>query len=265
MKILSYNVNGIRAAIRKGFVDWLKATDADVVCIQETKARPHQVPLALFEDLGYQTYWQSAEKAGYSGVAIFTKQAPQQIVQGYEAKYQLDDPEGRVLRADFEELSVISVYMPSGSRSDERRIFKMEWMLKFQDYIADLMKEKPNLVISGDYNICHQAIDIHNPKANAKTSGFLPEERQWLSDFLDLGFIDTFRSLNPEPHNYTWWSNRSNAREKNLGWRIDYHLASKTLESRVKRANILPEAKHSDHCPILVELYKASENTFKNW
>ncbi|MDX2304885.1 MAG: exodeoxyribonuclease III [Microscillaceae bacterium] len=254
MKVISYNVNGIRSAIKKELVAWLKAANADVVCFQETKALKAQVPLALFEDLGYETYWNSAEKKGYSGVAIFTKIKPQGLVYGYGEGSDLADPEGRLLRADFENISVMSVYVPSGSSGGIRQDFKMQWMNQFYDYISRLLQEKPNLLICGDYNICHKPIDIHNPQANAKSSGFLPEEREWLSKFMELGFIDTFRFFNQEPHQYTWWSSRSNAREKNLGWRIDYHLITQNLEERLKRALILNEAKHSDHCPILVEV-----------
>lgn len=254
MKILTYNVNGIRAALKKDFDKWLKATQADIICLQETKALKEQVPVEIFEALGYETYWHSAQKKGYSGVAIFSKITPQNVVYGYEEETGLDDPEGRVIRLDFEDLSVISVYMPSGSSSEERLNFKAEWNAQFYEYIAWLKQHKPNLLISGDYNICHKPIDIHNPKANVNSSGFLPEEREWLSGFLDLGFIDTFRHLNEEPHHYTWWSYRSGARDKNLGWRIDYHMISESLKDRIARALILTEAKHSDHCPVFVEL-----------
>ena len=252
MKVITYNVNGIRSAISKGFVDWLKATNADVVCLQEIKALKSQIPISLFEDLGYQTYWHSAEKKGYSGTAILTRHTPQQSVYGYEPFYNMPDEEGRVLRIDLPTISIISVYMPSGTR-EERIDFKMEWMNKFYDYIKDLLQTRPNLLIGGDYNICHQPIDIHNPKANVKTSGFLPEEREWLTKLIDLGFIDTFRSLNPEPHQYTWWSKMGNARERNLGWRIDYWLLSQHLEDKLQRAAILSEANHSDHCPVMIE------------
>lgn len=254
MKILTYNVNGIRAAIRKGFQEWLESTQADIICIQETKAQKSQVPLDLFEEMGYQTYWNSAEKKGYSGVAIFSRPAPENVLVGYEEETGILDPEGRMLRLDFPDISVISVYMPSGSSGSVRQDFKMKWLDVFYDYIQGLLKKKKHLLISGDYNICHQPIDIHNPKSNAKSSGFLPEERAWLSKFMELGFIDTFRHLNPEPHHYTWWSMRSNAREKNLGWRIDYHMLSQSLGEVLKRAVILPEAHHSDHCPVLIEL-----------
>lgn len=253
VKIISYNLNGVRASINKGLIDWLKATQADVVCFQEIKAVKSQIPITLFEDLGYHTYWHSAEKKGYSGTAILTKQKPDNIVYGYESSYNRADEEGRVLRIDLPTLSVMSLYIPSGTR-EERISFKMDWLAEFYQYIADMKQTYPNLLIGGDYNICHEAIDIHNPKANAKTSGFLPEERAWLTQFLDLGFIDTFRHLNKEPHNYSWWSQMGNARERNLGWRIDYWLLSQHLADKLQRAFILPEARHSDHCPVVVEV-----------
>lgn len=253
MKIITYNVNGIRAAINKGFLTWLKATNADVVCLQEIKAVKSQIPVTLFEELGYETFWHSAEKKGYSGTAILTKHTPTQVVYGYEPAYQRADEEGRVLRIDLPEVSIMSLYLPSGTRA-ERIDFKLDWMDRFYAYIADLKQTCPNLLIGGDYNICHQAIDIHNPKANANTSGFLPAEREWFTRFLELGFIDTFRSLNPEPHQYTWWSQMGSARERNLGWRIDYWLMTESLQTRLQRAVILSDARHSDHCPVLVEI-----------
>ena len=252
MKIVSYNVNGIRAAIRKGLLDWLRAVDADVICLQETKAQPEQIPLFEFEEMGYLNYWFSAIRKGYSGTAILTKVKPDQVVMGMEIeKY---DSEGRFIRADYGDLSIVSVYHPSGSSGDERQAFKMQWLDDFYDYVDNLKKERPNLIISGDYNICHKPIDIHDPIRNAKSSGFLPEEREWIGKFIDSGFIDSFRYFNEEPHNYTWWSYRANARAKNLGWRIDYHMVSRPLENKLKRALILPDAYHSDHCPLTVEL-----------
>lgn len=254
MKILSYNVNGIRSAINKNWLSWLQASDADVVCLQEIKANPDQIQqeLRMIEDLGYHHYWYPAEKKGYSGVAILSKKKPLHVEYG--CGHQLYDCEGRILRADFEDISVMSVYLPSGSSGDIRQSIKFEFMEFFQPFIHELTWKYPELIISGDYNICHRPIDIHNPKSNANSSGFLPEEREWMEQFINSGFIDTFRYFNPEPHNYTWWSFRAGARSKNLGWRIDYHMASKALEKRLKRAAILPEAKHSDHCPILLEL-----------
>ncbi|MBD3750476.1 MAG: exodeoxyribonuclease III [Sphingobacteriales bacterium] len=253
MKIISYNVNGIRAAINKNWFAWLQATDADIVCLQEIKATPDQIQdIAILEQLGYQHYWFPAEKKGYSGTAIFTRITPEHVEYGCGIEDY--DKEGRTIRADFKDFSIMSAYFPSGSSGDERQDFKYKFLDDFAGYIQKLRWEYPKLIISGDYNICHRPIDIHNPKSNANSSGFLPEEREWMENFMQSGFIDTFRYFNPEPHNYTWWSYRANARAKNLGWRIDYHLATKELESNLKRAAILPEAKHSDHCPILLEL-----------
>jgi len=251
-KIISYNVNGIRSAISKGFMDWLKAANPDVICLQEIKAEPGQIDVTVFEDAGYHHYWYPAQKKGYSGVAIFTKQKPTYVEYGCGMeKY---DFEGRVLRVDFGDVSVMSVYHPSGSSGEDRQAFKMQWLADFQKYIDKLKKERPKLILCGDYNICHQPIDIHNPKSNANSSGFLPEEREWIDNFMKSGFVDSFRHFNKEPHNYSWWSFRANSRAKNLGWRIDYNLVSKNLEANMKRAAILPEAKHSDHCPVMLEI-----------
>jgi len=253
MKIITYNENGIRAALSKNWLDWLKATQADVVCLQEIKASPDQlVDLHLLEELGYQHYWYPAEKKGYSGTAIFTKITPKHVEYGCGLPDY--DREGRVIRADFEHCSVLSTYFPSGSSGDDRQAFKYQFLSDFQLYINDLKNTLPNLVICGDYNICHKPIDIHNPKSNANSSGFLPEEREWMENFIQSGFVDSFRHFNEEPHHYTWWSYRAGARSKNLGWRIDYTLVSESLKSNLKRAAILPDAKHSDHCPVLVEL-----------
>jgi exodeoxyribonuclease-3 len=252
MKIVSYNVNGIRAAINKGFIDWLKAANPDVICLQETKANKEQLDLNLFENAGYPYhYWFSAQKKGYSGVAIFCKTKPNHVEYGTGIESM--DFEGRNLRVDFDDFSVMSLYLPSGT-NDDRLDFKLNYMAEFQEYVNKLKKEIPNLIICGDYNICHTEIDIHNPKQNQNTSGFLPVEREWLGNFIDSGFIDSFRHLNKEPHNYSWWSYRANARNNNKGWRIDYHMVSKPLKDKIKRAYILPDAKHSDHCPIVVEI-----------
>lgn len=251
MKIISYNVNGIRAALKKDFVGWLKSAQPDVVCLQETKALEEQVETVLFEELGYKHYWFSAQKKGYSGVAILSKKEPKAVVYGTGIDHM--DFEGRVIRVDFENCSVISLYLPSGTNV-ARLEYKFRFMDDFLNYISVLKKDFPNLVICGDYNICHQAIDIHDPIRNKNVSGFLPEERGWLDKFLKSGFIDSFRHLNPEPHHYSWWSYRANARANNKGWRIDYNLVSAPLEKNIERAYILPEAYHSDHCPVVVEL-----------
>lgn len=255
MKIISYNVNGIRAAMKKGLNDWLKAANPDVVGFQEIKAQPGQIEdeIQTLKELGYHSWWHPAEKKGYSGVAILSKTEPKHIEYGTGIDYI--DREGRVLRADFEDFSFISVYVPSGTNMEDRLDFKMQFCADFRNYINDLRKQIPNLIISGDYNICHEAIDIHDPVRNAKVSGFLPMEREWLSDYMaKCDLIDSFRYFVKEPNHYSWWSYRANARENNKGWRIDYHFVSRPLEGRMKRAAILPEAHHSDHCPVLLEL-----------
>jgi exodeoxyribonuclease-3 len=252
MKILSYNVNGIRAAMRKDILPWLQTTDADVVCIQETKANKQQVDLEAIQAAGYPYhYWFSAQKKGYSGVAIFCKQEPTHVAYGTGIESM--DFEGRNIRVDFKEVSIMSLYLPSGTNS-ARLEHKLEYMALFQEYVNTLKKELPNLVICGDYNICHQAIDIHNPVSNKNSSGFLPIERAWLDDFINQGFIDSFRHLNKQPDQYTWWSYRANARANNKGWRIDYNMVSQPLKQHIKRAVILSAAVHSDHCPHMVEL-----------
>ncbi|HPW98254.1 MAG TPA: exodeoxyribonuclease III [Flavobacterium sp.] len=252
MKIISYNVNGIRAAINKGFVEWLEQANPDVICLQEIKATEDQVPVNELTQAGYPyQYYYSAQKKGYSGVAILSKIKPNHVEYGTGVDHM--DFEGRNLRVDFDELSVMSLYLPSGTNID-RLDHKFKYMDDFQHYILSLRNTIPNLVICGDYNICHEAIDIHDPVRNKTVSGFLPEERAWLDGFMKTGMIDSFRHFNKEPNHYSWWSYRANARNNNKGWRIDYCLVAQPLENRLKRAVILPEAKHSDHCPVLVEL-----------
>jgi len=252
MKIISYNVNGIRAAISKGFLEWLKAANPDVICLQEIKATHDQIPQIEIIAAGYEyQYYFPAQKKGYSGVAVLCKKEPKNVVYGTGIDYM--DAEGRNLRIDYDDVSIMSLYLPSGTNID-RLDHKFKYMDDFQKYITKLRNEVPNLIICGDYNICHEAIDIHDPIRNAKVSGFLPEERAWLDGFMKSGFIDTFRFFNKEPHNYSWWSYRANARENNKGWRIDYCLATQPMENRLQRAVILPDAKHSDHCPVVVEI-----------
>lgn len=213
--------------------------------------------LALIADLGYYAYWFPAAKKGYSGVAILTKVKPNHVEYGCGCGDY--DREGRMIRADFDDFSVMSMYLPSGSSCEERQLFKFGFLEFLHTYAVQLRQQHPKLIIAGDYNICHCPIDIHNPKSNVNSSGFLPEERTWLESFITAGFIDTFRYFNSEPHHYTWWSFRANARNKNLGWRIDYQLASQEMEPYLKRAAILPEARHSDHCPVLLELSLSGE------
>jgi len=252
MKIISYNVNGIRAAMRKGLIEWLQQVDADVVGFQEIKALEEQIDTAALREAGYKyQYWFPAQKKGYSGTGIISKVKPKEVIYGTGIDYM--DYEGRNIRADFDDFSFMSMYLPSGT-NDARLQFKFRYMDDFLNYANQLKKEIPNLIISGDYNICHQPIDIHDPVRLKNTSGFLPEERAWLSEFINSGFIDSFRQFDTRPHQYTWWSYRAGSRDRNKGWRIDYHMITPPLQEKIKRSIILPEAKHSDHCPILIEL-----------
>lgn len=251
MKIISYNVNGLRAAIRNGITDWIKTAGPDILCFQELKLQEDQYPYDVFRELGYESYICCAEKKGYSGVAILTKNRPDHIEYGTGIeKY---DKEGRMIRADFGSLSVMSVYHPSGTSGEERQAFKMQWLDDFRAYINNLKKERNELVICGDFNIAHEAIDIHDPVGNARNSGFLPEERQWMTDFLSDGYTDSFRYLNPQDPTYSWWSYRFRSREKNKGWRIDYCIVTDNMRGRVKNAWIMNDAVHSDHCPVGLE------------
>ncbi|WP_053992703.1 exodeoxyribonuclease III [Mangrovimonas sp. TPBH4] len=251
MKIISYNVNGIRAAINKGFMDWLKSANPDVVCLQEIKAMESQLDLDLFTEAGYtHNYWFSAQKKGYSGVAILSKIEPDHVEYGTGIESM--DFEGRNLRADFNGVSVMSMYLPSGT-NDDRLAHKFEYMNMIHEYLDNLRETHPNLIVCGDYNICHEEIDIHNPKMKG-VSGFLPEEREWLGQFIESGFIDAFRHLHPKKQEYTWWSYRANSRANNKGWRLDYSMVTEPLQEKIKRSVILSEAVHSDHCPILLEI-----------
>lgn len=253
MRIISYNVNGIRAAISKGFIDWIKTDPADVICLQETKATRESIDYKALNDLGYTDYWYSAEKKGYSGVAIFTRIKPDYVQYGNNNK--VSDDEGRILQIQFGDTWLINAYFPSGTTGDVRQTFKYVWLDEFLSYLNDLRKQHPKLIVCGDYNIAHKDIDIHDPKGNKKTSGFLPEERAWMDKFFASGFVDTFRELNPEPHRYSWWSQRfPTVRAQNKGWRIDYINVTDPLKHKVKVAAIFPEVKHSDHCPVYMEI-----------
>ncbi|MCA0427225.1 MAG: exodeoxyribonuclease III [Bacteroidetes bacterium] len=255
MKIISYNVNGIRSAMSKGLVNFMQSSGADVFCFQETKAEASNIAQDeyTFDVVGYTNrYWFSAEKKGYSGVAIFSKIKPDHVEYGFGIPEY--DKEGRIIRADFGDTSVISVYIPSGSSGDERQAYKMKWLDFFANYIRELSWKFPNLIICGDFNIVHKPIDIHDPVSNKNSSGFLPEEREWLSQFIESGYLDSFRHFNSEPHQYSWWSFRAASRSRNKGWRIDYCMVAESLKSKLKFAGILPDAVHSDHCPVYVEL-----------
>ena len=251
LNIVSYNINGIRAALRKDFLGWLKVFSPDIVCLQEIKANTDQFDSSVFDELGYYNYWFSAQKKGYSGVGVLSKIKPNNIEYGTGIDYM--DFEGRVLRIDFDEVSVMSLYLPSGTNTD-RLEFKFRFMDDFKEYIYSLNKEIKNLVICGDYNICHNAIDIHDPVRNKNVSGFLPEEREWLDFFIGNDFIDSFRHINKSPHQYSWWSYRANSRANNKGWRIDYNIVSKSLINKINDSIILSNVHHSDHCPVKLNL-----------
>ena len=253
MRIISYNVNGIRAAINKGFLDWLKTNPADVVCVQETKALKENVDHTSFNKLGYQDYWFSAQKKGYSGVAVFTKIKPDKVEYGNG--HGASDDEGRVIQMDFGDTRLINAYFPSGTSGDERQDFKYKWLDEFLVYLDKLKKKYPKLILCGDYNIAHTEIDIHDPKGNKNSSGFLPEERAWMTKFFDNGWIDCFRQFHPEPHRYSWWSQRfPSVRLQNKGWRIDYINVTGPLKKNLKDADIFPNVKHSDHCPVYLDI-----------
>ena len=253
MRIISYNVNGIRAAIKKGFIEWLKTDPADVICIQETKATENDIDLEPIRALGFQDFWFSAEKKGYSGVAVFTKIKPDKIIKGNGHK--ASDDEGRVIQLHFNELLLINAYFPSGTSGDERQEFKMIWLEELMNYLNKLKKTHKKIVLCGDYNIAHNEIDIHDPKGNKNSTGFLPEERKWMDDFFAAGWVDTFRFKHPEPYRYSWWSQRfPSVRLNNKGWRIDYINVTEPLKTLIKDADIYPDIKHSDHCPVYLKI-----------
>ena len=253
MRIISYNLNGIRAAIKKGFIEWLATNPTDIICIQETKAAHTDIDVKLLEDLGFNHHWFSAQKKGYSGVAIFSKIKPDAVKVGNG--YEMSDFEGRVIEGQFGDIKLINAYFPSGTSGDERQAYKYIWLNEMQTYLDKIKKTNPKIILCGDYNIAHNEIDIHDPKGNKKSSGFLPEERDWMTKFLESGWIDTFRNFNKEPHHYSWWSQRfPSVRLNNKGWRIDYICATEPLATQLVNAYILPDVKHSDHCPIFLEI-----------
>ena len=255
MRIISYNVNGIRAAIKKGFIDWLKTDPADIICLQETKAAHTDIDVKLLEDLGFEHHWFSAQKKGYSGVAVFTKIKPDKVKIG--SGFEMSDFEGRVIELQFGDIKLINAYFPSGTSGDERQTYKYQWLDEFHGYLEKLKKKNPKVILCGDYNIAHKEVDIHDPKGNKNSSGFLPEERAWMDKFLGVGWIDTFRHFHAEPHRYSWWSQRfPSVRINNKGWRIDYFTVTEPLKKQLVAADIYHDVKHSDHCPIFLEIKK---------
>jgi exodeoxyribonuclease-3 len=252
MRIITYNVNGVRSALQKGLLQWLGSDPADIVCLQEIKALKENVDHAAVEALGYETYWFSAQKKGYSGVAVFTKIHPDKVEYG--TGHPQSDAEGRVIRLDFGDRTLINAYFPSGTSGEERQKYKYQWLDEFGAYLEELQKERPRIIVCGDYNIAHREIDIHDPKGNKNSSGFLPEERAWMDKFFSDRFVDTFRHFNKDPHHYSWWTFRANARNNNKGWRIDYVNVTSPLREALAEARILPDIAHSDHCPVYLEL-----------
>ena len=252
MKIISWNVNGIRAIVKKTFFTDLKLLDPDILCIQETKAQPEQLADELINVEGYHSYFSSAVRKGYSGVAIYTKAEPKSIKKGFGI--EKFDSEGRILIAEYSEFILFNIYYPNGKAREERLRYKMDFYDAFLAYADKLKKKGKNLVICGDVNTAHKKIDLARPKENEKISGFLPEERAWMDKFVEHGYIDTFRMFNREPENYTWWDMMTRARERNVGWRIDYFFVSENFKKKVKDAFILSEVMGSDHCPIGIEI-----------
>jgi exodeoxyribonuclease-3 len=252
ISVYSFNVNGLRAAIRHGFTDWLRETRPDILCLQEIKVSPDQIDGHFLTEMGYHQSWFPAVKKGYSGVAVFSKVKPDFVSLGMN--YPEYDFEGRLIRSDFGAITHLAVYFPSGTSGDIRQTFKMKFLADFDRYVSELRKMRPNLIISGDVNIAHREIDINFPKKHTKMSGFLPEEREWIDQFLAKGFTDSFRVFNQAPEQYSWWTYRANAREKNLGWRIDYHFISDTLLPTLKIASIHAGVNQSDHCPVSIIL-----------
>jgi exodeoxyribonuclease-3 len=252
INILSWNINGIRAAEKKGFLDWLQQMSPDILCLQETKAQPGEISQELLQPPGYYAYWNSPERKGYSGVATFTKKRPIKVENDFGTKRF--DTEGRVIITQYPEFTLFNVYFPNGKMSEERLKYKMDFYDVFLDFVDSLKARGEKLIICGDFNTAHKEIDLARPKENEDVSGFLPEERAWMDIFVDHGFIDTFRHFNKEPGHYTWWSLRTRARERNIGWRLDYFFVTENILGSITEASILSDVMSSDHCPVGIRL-----------
>ena len=253
MRIVSYNVNGLRAAIKKGLIDWLKENKKiDIFCVQETKSHLEQIPVELFEEIGYNVYWEQAVKKGYSGVATFSKTKATKVVNGIGIKKY--DIEGRVLRTDFKDLTVLNIYFPSGSSGEERHKFKVKFLNDLYPEMMELRKKRKKVIVVGDYNVVHKDLDIHNPTRRDNPSGFRPEEREWMTKWFSTGFNDAFRMKNPKKEEFSWWSYRAGSRARNKGWRIDYISVSDALADSVKKSGHYQDAVHSDHCPAWADI-----------
>ena len=252
MRLISWNVNGIRAAHKKGFLEWFESEQPDVLCLQETKAHESQLPTALKDVEGYRVWFSQPERKGYSGVALYTRQEPRSVSFGLGV--ERFDSEGRTVVADYDDFVLLGIYFPNGKRSADRLRYKMEFYDAFLDYVENLRREGRSVVVCGDVNTAHKEIDLARPKENERTSGFLPEERAWMDKFFDHGYIDTFRQFNREPENYSWWDTMTRARERNVGWRIDYFFADCDFAPRLTDAFILPDVMGSDHCPVGIEI-----------
>lgn len=252
MQIITLNLNGVRAAAKKGFFKWLPSQQADIICVQELKAQANDLTEEMLSPLGYNGYFHCAEKKGYSGVGIYSKRKPDSITEGIGISEI--DQEGRFICADFDDLSVISLYLPSGSSGDHRQASKFFFLDKFFPVLEKMANDNREVILCGDWNIAHKEIDLKNWRANQKNSGFLPEERAWLTQVLDqVGFVDVFRRLNPEPEQYTWWSNRGQAWKNNVGWRIDYQLATPTIAGKATNVAIYKNERFSDHSPLIID------------
>lgn len=251
--LISWNVNGLRAVHKKGFIEWFNNTNPDMLCLQETKAHPEQLSDELLNVNGYKSYFSSSKvKKGYSGVVIYTKETPVKVEHGFGIP-RFDD-EGRIVIAHYDKFTLINIYYPNGKASEERLQYKMDFYDAFLDFANHLVEKGKNLIICGDVNTAHKEIDLARPKENENTSGFLKIERDWMDKFFSHGYIDTFRMFNSEPGNYTWWDMQTRARERNVGWRIDYFFVSESLRANVKNAFIMPEVMGSDHCPVGLEI-----------